>query len=390
MMIRDMRMLECSGERNSLRGLKLVVRRGLKMSHLLTLSFGCLSMAAPIFAQTTYYGVQGSFWAHAGSPGSNMKMDYDHVRQRFVVQYNYGSTPPVYGTLDLNTKSFSHFFTGWGTTYYETLLTVLPANWGSYSQGTTFVTRAGGGEIHAVDPSGSATLFASGLPAGGTGPTHYSTVRWDAFGVANHDMFYANEGTGHVVRLNSSGSVVWQTILRDPSTGQTFRPESMIVLGSNPRWGPYQNHVVVGENPYAPASFSMLFLIDPATGSYTINTSPIPRTPESLRLFPYTGSNWALYVSLHGGGIYQLKNFSGIPNLQPGDLFIAQEEPSGGKVYHVYWDSNTNSFVTQLIADFSGLGYLEDMVFAPVPEPSSLLILFGLAGMGRLVHRRRR
>jgi hypothetical protein len=148
--------------------------------------------------------------------------------------------------------------------------------------------------------------------------------------------------------------------------------------------------VVVGENPYAPASFSMLFLIDPATGSYTINTSPIPRTPESLRLFPYTGSNWALYVSLHGGGIYQLKNFSGIPNLQPGDLFIAQEEPSGGKVYHVYWDSNTNSFVTQLIADFSGLGYLEDMVFAPVPEPSSLLILFGLAGMGRLVRRRRR
>jgi hypothetical protein len=388
MMIRDMRMLKCSGERNSLRGLKLVVRRGLKMSHLLTLSFGCLSMAAPIFAQTTYYGVQGSFWAHAGPPGRNMKMDYDHVRQRFVVQYDHVSVPPKYGTLDLNTKSFSHFFTGWGTTYLlnETLLTVLPTNWGSYSQGTTFVTQGGGGAIYAVDPLGNATQFASGLPSVGTGPTYYSTVRWDAFGVANHDMFYANEGTGHVVRLNSSGSVVWQTILRDPSTGQTFRPESMIVLGNNPRWGPYQNKVVVGENtPNNP-----IFLVDPATGNYTIATSPIPRTPESLRIFPYTGSNWALYVSIYGGGIYQLKNFSGIPNLQPGDLFIAQEEPSGGKVYHVYWDSNTNSFVTQLIADFNGLGYLEDMVFAPVPEPSSLLILFGLAGMGRLVRRRRR
>jgi hypothetical protein len=316
-----------------------------------------------------------------------MKLDYDHVRQRFVVQYNYqgqGGTPPVYGTIDLNTKAFSHFFNGWGTPQNETLLYILPQNWGSYSQGTTFVPKSSGGEIYAVDPFGNATQFASGLPSSGIGPTYYSTVRWDEFGVANNDMFYANEGTGHVVRLNSSGSVVWQTVLRD-SNGQPFRPEGMIVLGNNPRWGPYQNKVVVGENtPNNP-----IFLVDPATGNYTIATSPIPRTPESLRIFPYTGSNWALYVSIYGGGIYQLKNFSGIPNLQPGDLFIAQEEPSGGKVYHVYWDSNTNSFVTQLVADFNGLGFLEDMVFAPVPEPSSLLILVGFAGLGRLVRRRR-
>jgi len=357
---------------------------GFVASRLLTLLVGCLSLATSLLAQTTYYGVQGSLWAQ---PGGNMKLDYDHVRQRFVVQYNYqgqGGTPPVYGTIDLNTKAFSHFFNGWGTPQYETLLYILPQNWGSYSQGTIFVPRSSGGEIYAVDPFGNATQFASGLPSGGTGPTYYSTVRWDEFGVANHDLFYANEGTGHVVRLNSSGSVVWQTVLRD-SNGQPFRPEGMIVLGNNPRWGPYQNKVVVGENtPNNP-----IFLVDPATGSYTIATSPIPRTPESLRIFPYTGSNWALYVSIYGGGIYQLKNLSGIPNLQPGDLFIAQEEPSGGKVYHVYWDSNTNSFVTQLVADFSGLGYLEDMVFAPVPEPSSLLILVSFAGLGRLVRRRR-
>jgi hypothetical protein len=35
------------------------------------------------------------------------------------------------------------------------------------------------------------------------------------------------------------------------------------------------------------------------------------------------------------------------------------------------------------------LGFLEDMVFAPVPEPSSLLVLLGLAGMAGAIRRRR-
>ena len=377
--MRNTHHVRCSGKGSPLRGRLNTLYRTLRKSGPIAWSIGCLSLAIPAMAQTTYYGVNATLWAQ---PSGNMKMDYDHVRQRFVLQYNYSTSPPQYGTIDLNTQNFSHFFTGWGS-FQETLLTVLPTNWAGYSQGTTFVPRAGGGEIYAVDPNGNATLFASGLPSGGSGDL-YSTVRWDSFGVANHDMFYANAGTGDVVRLDSNGNVVWQTTLRDGQ--QPAAPEPMIVLGSNPRWGPFQNKLLVGQNSVS-ATF---FVLDPATGQVEESLqSSIGGSLESFRSFPFTGGDWALYVSVFGSGIYQLTNLSNIPNLQPGDLFVARELVYGGEVWHVYWDSSTNSFVTQLIADFQGLGFLEDMVFAPIPEPSSLLVLLGLAGMAGTLRRRR-
>ena len=377
--MRNTHHVRCSGKGSPLRGRLNTLYRTLRKSGPIAWSIGCLSLAIPAMAQTTYYGVNATLWAQ---PSGNMKMDYDHVRQRFVLQYNYSTSPPQYGTIDLNTQNFSHFFTGWGS-FQETLLTVLPTNWAGYSQGTTFVPRAGGGEIYAVDPNGNATLFASGLPSGGSGDL-YSTVRWDSFGVANNDMFYANAGTGDVVRLDSNGNVVWQTTLRDGQ--QLAAPEPMIVLGSNPRWGPFQNKLLVGQNSVS-ATF---FVLDPATGQVEESLqSSIGGSLESFRIFPFTGGDWALYVSVFGSGIYQLTNLSNIPNLQPGDLFVARELVYGGEVWHVYWDSSTNSFVTQLIADFQGLGFLEDMVFAPIPEPSSLLVLLGLAGMAGTLRRRR-
>jgi hypothetical protein len=380
--MRNMHHVNWNGKRVPVVEARTAPWRRLRKSALLLWSAGCLSLAIPAMAQTTYYGVNATLWAQ---PNGNVKMDYDHVRQRFVIQYNFsygGSNPPDYGTIDLNTRSFSHFFTGWGRNY-ETLLTVLPTNWAGYSQGTTFVTRGSGGAIYAVDPNGNATLFAGGLPSGGSGDL-YSTVRWDSFGVANHDMFYANTGTGDVIRLDSNGNVVWQTTLYDGQ--QPAAPEPMIVLGSNPRWGPFQNKLLVGQN----STSTTFFVLDPVTGRLEASLqSSIGGSLESFRIFPFTAGNWALYVSIYGSGIYQLTNLSNIPNLQPGDLFVARETAFGGQVWHVYWDSGTNSFVTQLIADFQGLGFLEDMIFAPVPEPSSLLVLLGLAGMAGAIRRRR-
>ncbi|GBC91599.1 hypothetical protein HRbin15_00053 [bacterium HR15] len=380
-MIQHMHLIERSGKGRPLNGQHPALWRRFRRNFL-GLCAGCLGLLVPVWSQVnTYYGVNASLWAQ---PNGNMKMDYDHVRQRFVIQYQYGSSPARYATLDLNTATYTHFVTAPEGSFQETLLTVMPTNWGSYAQGTTFVGRASGGKIFAIDPNGTVSTFASGLPSGGSGDL-YTTVRWDAFGVANHDLFYANAGTGDVVRLDQNGNVVWQTTLLDTRYQRTAAPEPMIVLGSNPRWGPFQNKLLVGQNSIS----DTFFVINPATGAVEASPqSSIGGSLESFRIFPFTGNNWALYVSIYGGGVYRLTDLTNIPNLQPGDLFVARELVGGGEVWHVYWDSASNSFITQKIADFSN-GFLEDMVFAPVPEPGSAAILLGLAGIGMWVRRRR-
>jgi len=332
-----------------------------------------------------FFGVQAQQWMLSNG---GMKMDYDWVRDRFVIQYQYGSIPPRYATIDLTTQAFAHLASTNGM-HYETLLTVLPSPWAGYQQGTTFVPRGGGGEIYAIDPSGApVTTFATGLPGGGAGPTNYSTVRRDDFGVANNDLFYCNEGTGHVVRVNASGNPVWTTMLRRPDSSPA-RPEAMLVLGSNPRWGPYQNHLLVGENDVVTYNY----LVDPGTGAWAPMNPPLGQviggTAESFRIYPFSGGNLALYLSLYNGSastIWQLTNLGAIPNLQPGDLFVARETVLGGEVWHVYFDPQ-NQLVAQQVVSISGDGYLEDMVFAPVPEPSSAVLLW--AALSAALLRRR-
>ncbi|MGC8785534.1 MAG: PEP-CTERM sorting domain-containing protein [Armatimonadota bacterium] len=372
------------------------------VQRLLAVTASVLCMVGLVQAQvsvSTSFGVTATLWT---STNGNMKMDYDWVRDRFVIQYLYGSIPPQYATIDLATKTLTHLAQTTSSTYYETLLTVLPTSWNGYSQGTTLVSSGGTGNIFAISPTGAVSTFTSGLPNTHNWlatPTDYTTVRWDEFGVASNDLFYANEGSGEVSRVDSSGNIVWTTALTYTDQygfRQQGLPEAMIVLGSNPRWGTFQNKVLVGQN----YPTSTMFTIDPITGTFQAVTSPIPGAPESFRLYhSRTGAPLALYVSLYGGGnsqIYQITNLNNIPNLQPDDLFIAREALGGGEVYHVYWDNTLNSFVSQQIASFSGPGYfLEDMVFAPqggvVPEPSSLLLFsVGTVGVGALLRRSRR
>ncbi len=85
-------------------------------------------MAGLVRAQVTVstnFGVTATDWT---TTNGNRKMDFDWVRNRFVIQYLYGSIPPQYATIDLATKTLTHFAQTTGPTFYETLLTVLPTN----------------------------------------------------------------------------------------------------------------------------------------------------------------------------------------------------------------------------------------------------------------------
>lgn len=336
---------------------------------------------------TTFYGINASLYT---TVNGGMKMGYDAGNDRFVVQYQYGSTPPQYATIQRTTKALSHFAQTGGATYKETLLSVLPTSWAGFSAGTTFVAGGGGGSVYAITPGGTVSTFATGLPSG----LEYTTVHWDEVGVFNHDLLYADEGTGQIWRINSSGVGTPMAVLRDGP--QLARPEPVIVLGSNPRYGNLQNQAVIGQN----AATNTFFSIDSALNVYT-HTLPAGILPtnggslDCLRVFPVLNPNLSIYAMLYNGSASQmieLSNLSGVPNLQSGDLLIGVETLFGGRVYHSYYDTTANQWNWNLLAEFQNEGFLENVLVAPtsvpVPEPATMALAVGSLVVA--VRRRRR
>ncbi|MFN3683240.1 MAG: PEP-CTERM sorting domain-containing protein [Fimbriimonadaceae bacterium] len=325
---------------------------------------------------TTYFGINASLYT---TVNGGMKMGYDAGNDRFVVQYQYLSTPPQYATIQRTTKALSHLAQTGGATYKETLLSVLPTSWAGFSPGTTFVAAGGGGSVYAITPGGSVSTFATGLPVG----MAYTTVHWDDVGVFNHDLLYADEGTGEIWRIDSSGAATQMAVL--PNLAQPARPEPVIVLGSNPRYGNFQNRAVIGQN----ASTNTFFSIDAALNvhTHTLPAGILPLTGGSLecfRVFPVLNPNLSIYAMLYdigGSQMIELSNLSGVPNLQSGDLLVGVETLGGGLVYHTYFDTTASQWNWNLLAEFQYEGFLESLVVAPssvpVPEPATMALAAG-------------
>lgn len=291
-------------------------------------------------------------------------IDYQVSANQLIVSTNYSSGQPYnFEKVNLNNGSHSQFSTVGGL-QSEIYPTTTKAAWGSYAEGTVFTPggAGGGGAVYAITPDGSASSLFTTLPAN---PGAYTTARWDYTGGWNNDLIVSDESNGKAWRVNSSG--VSTEIFNVPGS----RPEGLLVLGANARYGPWAGKVMALTN-----GGSTFYAID-QNGTYQTYDLGIGDL-EAIQIFNYAPTS-ALYAVNYPGRIMKVTGFENVANFQEGDMLVASEY-SG--LYHVYWDGA--QFQKQFLTN--EIGQIESMV--AVPEPS-VLVGLGL-GVVAMVRRRTR
>jgi hypothetical protein len=292
-------------------------------------------------------------------------IDVQTSTNSLIVSTNYNTGAP-YNFERVNVTTGAHTqFSNVSGLQSEVYPTTTKSAWGSFAEGTVFTPggAGGGGNVYAISPDGTTSSLFTTLP---DNPTAYTTARWDYTGGWNNDLIVSSESAGKAWRIDSSGTS--SEIFNVPGS----RPEGLLVLGSNARYGPWAGKVMALQN-----GGSTVYAIN-QNGTYQTYDLGLGDL-EAIQVFNYTPTA-ALYVVNYPNRIWKLTGFQNVANFQEGDMLVASEF---GGLFHVYWDGN--QFQKQLLTN--EVGQIESMV-AVVPEPSTLALL-GLGSVALLRRRRR-
>jgi len=269
-------------------------------------------------------------------------IDYHEPTDKVVVSVNYPSGQPH--NFELVEKSGTHtpFSTASGFTDEIKIASVRSGpHQGGFTVGELYTGTGAAGVIARISPDGL-TVQNPWVMLPGENGTLRGGLFQDRYGVFGGDLI-AVTTAGNVWRVTSGGVAT-----KIASLGVFL--EGVTTVPNDPdKYGPWAGKIVAGGN--------LFYAIDASGGAERFELG-VP--PEDIDIIP-AGEHF-FGVDYLSGTVWGAPpaQFAGMV----GDFAVAQE--SGGVLWHVRWDSASNAFQVQQIAE---VAHWEHVTFAPPRAP---------------------
>jgi PEP-CTERM motif len=316
-------------------------------------------------------------------------IDYYEPSNSVVMSVNYPSGQPRnFETVQLD-GSHSPFSTVSGFTDEVKIATVrstAQGGFGTFSSGDLFVGNGIDGQIARITNNGTTVINPwVDLPNSGNGLMRGS-LYVDRTGVYNGDLIAATTN-GEVWRIDSSGT---PTMLADVNT----HLEGLMTVPNDPVYGGLAGKIIAGAE-----NTGLMYVFD---NNGFVTTYNLGVAIEDIDMINANENFFGVnYGSARLLGVEASQFSSVVGNILLTSEFGGQGG-NGSGLYHMYWDTNQNKPVAELIDFAAGTfnpSQWEHVTFAPagireipptttIPEPATLILMsLGLIGIGAIRRR---